>query len=177
MVRVLEPWFESAGKRIVKAPKVYVRDSGILHALLNIPDQVALERHPKLGASWEGFVIEQLLNALNHPQAYYWRTQAGAELDLLLMQRGRRIGVEVKRADAPTITRSMQSAIQDLGLHRLLVVYPGTQAYKLSKQVSVLPLQDCLDALTWGPAFISEFTGIVWSLRESPRIKSPLQFD
>jgi predicted AAA+ superfamily ATPase len=144
VVRVLPPWFANLGKRQVKAPKIYVRDTGILHALLGVADREALEGHPKVGASWEGFVVEQILAALGQPQAYYWRTQAGAELDLLLTLRGRRVGVEVKRSDAPTMTPSVHAALTDLGLERLLIVYPGDQRYTLSDRVEVLPLAECV---------------------------------
>jgi hypothetical protein len=147
VVRVLQPWFENIGKRQVKAPKVYVRDSGILHALLGITDRRGLEGHPKLGASWEGFVVEQLLNWLDNPQAYYWRTQAGAELDLLLFHRNRRIGIEIKRADAPVSTPSMQSALKDLKLDLLLIVYPGSVRYPLSERIVALSLQECISTL------------------------------
>ncbi len=148
VVRVLQPWFENIGKRQVKAPKIYVRDSGILHTLLGIPDRRGLEGHPKLGASWEGFVIEQLLARLEYPEAYYWRTQAGAELDLLLFHRSRRIGIEIKRSDAPTLTPSMLAALADLKLDSLFVVYPGRTRYFLSNNVEVLPLNDCVSTLT-----------------------------
>lgn len=147
VVRVLQPWFENIGKRQIKSPKVYVRDSGILHALLGITNWRGLEGHPKLGASWEGFVTEQLLNWLDHPEAYYWRTQAGAELDLLLFHRNRRIGIEIKRADAPTITPSMQHALNDLKLDALYVVYPGETRYTLSEKIEVLSLQECISTL------------------------------
>lgn len=147
VLRVLPPWFENIGKRQVKAPKVYVRDSGLLHTLLGITDRPGLEGHPKVGASWEGFVVEQLLARIEQPQAYYWRTQAGAELDVLLLHRNRRIGVEIKRTDAPTITPSMQSALADLKLDCLFVVYPGRTRYALSARVEVLPLEDCAAAL------------------------------
>lgn len=148
VVRVLEPWFENVGKRQIKAPKVYVRDTGLLHTLLGIGTRPELEGHPKLGGSWEGFVIEQLLARTAQPQAYYWRTQAGAELDLLLFMKGRRIGVEIKRADAPTMTPSIASALRDLKLDRLFVVYPGTARYELEKRIRVLPLADCIDELS-----------------------------
>lgn len=147
VVRVLEPWFENVGKRQVKAPKVYVRDTGILHALLGIGTRRELEGHPKIGGSWEGFVIEQILARLSYASAYYWRTQAGAELDLLLLLRGHRFGIEIKRADAPTMTPSMASALHDLGLHRLFVVYPGTARYSPDPRVEVLPLVDCIAEL------------------------------
>jgi len=148
VVRVLQPWFENIGKRQVKAPKVYVRDTGILHTLLGIADRRGLDGHPKAGASWEGFVIEQLLARHEHSQAYYWRTQAGAELDLLLLHRNRRIGIEIKRMDAPTMTPSMQSALVDLKLDRLFVVYPGGTRYTLSERLEVLSLEECIAALS-----------------------------
>jgi hypothetical protein len=147
VVRVLEPWFENVGKRLVKSPKVYVRDTGLLHALLGINTRHELESHPKIGASWEGFVIEQLLAQRAQQHAYYWRTQAGAELDLLLFIKGRRVGIEIKRADAPAMTPSMASALQDLKLDRLLVVYPGSARYALGKRIEVLPLTECLAEL------------------------------
>jgi predicted AAA+ superfamily ATPase len=140
MVRQLQPWFENLGKRQVKAPKVYVRDAGLLHALLDLPSPAALDAQPKVGASWEGFVLEELIGLAGERNAYYWRTQAGAELDLLLLLRGRRIGVEVKYADAPAMTRSMHVSIESLKLDRLYVIYPGTEAYLLRPGVEVLPL-------------------------------------
>ena len=140
VVRQLQPWFENLGKRQVKAPKVYVRDAGLLHALLGLAAPAALDAHPKVGASWEGFVIEELIALAGERNAYYWRTQAGAELDLLLMLRGRRVGVEVKYADAPSMTRSMHACIESLKLERLYVVYPGGEAYALRPGVEVLPL-------------------------------------
>ena len=140
VVRQLQPWFENLGKRQVKAPKVYVRDAGLLHALLGLAAPAALDAHPKVGASWEGFVIEELIALAGERNAYYWRTQAGAELDLLLVLGGRRIGVEVKYADAPPMTRSMHVSIESLKLDRLYVVYPGAEAYALQPGVEVLPL-------------------------------------
>lgn len=150
VVRVLEPWFENVGKRQVKAPKVYIRDTGILHTLLGIRSRGELEGHPKVGGSWEGLVIEQILARLPHPSAYYWRTQAGAELDLLLFLGGRRIGVEIKRADAPAMSPSMASALKDLRLDRLVVVYPGAERYPLAPRVEVLPLSESIAELTGG---------------------------
>src|SRR5258706_352992 len=147
VVRTLQPWHENLGKRQVKAPKVYVRDTGLLHALLGVPDIDALESHPKLGASWESFAIEQLLLHAGAREAYYWRTQAGAELDLLLFLGGKRVGVEVKYADAPAMTKSMASALADLRLNRLFVVHAGTARFPLGKKVEALPLQDCLREL------------------------------
>jgi predicted AAA+ superfamily ATPase len=142
MVRVLEPWYANVGKRLVKSPKVYIRDSGLLHTLLGIGERRQLEGHPVVGGSWEGFVIEQLLAPLPKARAYYWRTHAGAELDLLLFVRGRRIGIEIKRADAPAMTPSMASALEDLQLHRLLVIYPGSARYRLRPRVEVMSLAE-----------------------------------
>jgi predicted AAA+ superfamily ATPase len=147
VVRVLEPWYANVGKRLVKSPKVYIRDSGLLHTLLGIGERRQLEGHPVVGGSWEGFVIEQLLAHLPKANAYYWRTQAGAELDLLLFLKGRRIGVEIKRADAPKMTPSMVSALKDLELHRLLVVYPGSARYTLGSKVEVVSLAQCVAEL------------------------------
>jgi predicted AAA+ superfamily ATPase len=147
VVRVLEPWFENVGKRLVKSPKVYIRDSGLLHTLLGIGDRRQLDGHPVVGGSWEGFIIEQLLAAVPQAKAYYWRTQAGAELDLLLFLKGRRIGIEIKRADAPKTTPSMGSAIDDLKLHRLFVVYPGSLRYTLRPNVEVMSLSQCVTEL------------------------------
>jgi predicted AAA+ superfamily ATPase len=147
VVRVLEPWYANIGKRLVKSPKVYIRDSGLLHALLGIGDRRQLDGHPVVGGSWEGFIIEQLLAAVPKAKAYYWRTQAGAELDLLLFLKGRRIGIEIKRADAPKMTPSMGSALEDLELHRLLVVYPGSVRYALRSKVEVMSLAQCMAEL------------------------------
>ncbi len=147
VVRVLEPWFENVGKRLVKSPKVYIRDSGLLHTLLGIGDRRQLDGHPVVGGSWEGFIIEQLLAAVPKAKAYYWRTQAGAELDLLLFLKGKRIGIEIKRADAPKMTLSMGSALEDLELHRLLVVYPGSVRYTLHPRVEVMSLSQCMTEL------------------------------
>ncbi len=146
MVRQLPPWHENLGKRQVKAPKVYVRDSGLLHALLGIPNQRELENHPKVGASWEGYAVEEILKALRPDDAYFWATHNGAELDLLLFKDGRRIGVECKRADAPVLTPSMRIALADLKLDELHVVYPGERRYPLAKNVEVVPLAQMVKA-------------------------------
>jgi predicted AAA+ superfamily ATPase len=145
MVRQLPPWFENLGKRQVKAPKVYVRDSGLLHALLGLGTQRDLEHHPKLGASWEGYAVEEVLKALRPEEAYYWATHNGAEIDLVLFKGGKRIGVECKRADAPTLTPSMRIALTDLKLDQLIVVYPGVRRYRLEKRVEVVPLAELVD--------------------------------
>ena len=146
MLRQLPPWFENLGKRQVKAPKVYVRDSGLLHALLGLGNRRDLEHHPKVGASWEGYAVEEVLKALRPDDTYYWATHNGAELDLLLFKNGRRIGVECKRADAPTLTPSMRFALADLKLDELHVVYPGAKRYALNKQVEVVPLAELVNA-------------------------------
>jgi predicted AAA+ superfamily ATPase len=146
MVRRLQPWYENLGKRQVKAPKVYVRDSGLLHALLGITNRRDLEYHPKVGASWEGYAVEEILKAMQPDEAYYWATYNRAELDLLLFKKGRRIGVECKRADAPTLTPSMRIALADLKLDHLYVAYPGTKAYKVARNVDVLPLVQLVGA-------------------------------
>lgn len=140
MMRQLPPWHENLSKRQVKSPKVYFRDSGLLHAFLAVEDRAGLEGHPKLGASWEGFAVEQVLTTLDPPEAYCWGTHAGAELDLLIMKGGKRFGFEFKFADAPKWTKSMQTALTDLHLERVFVVTPGTERYPLHDQGEVVPL-------------------------------------
>jgi len=147
-VRQLPAWFENVGKRTVKAPKIFLRDTGLLHSLLEIGDTPQLEGHPKLGASWEGFCIEQILNYVDPRQSYFWATHGGAELDLLLMIEGKRIGVEIKYADAPTTTRSMHIALKDLKLEKLFVVYPGREHYALGPGIEAVPLDGFLEDLT-----------------------------
>lgn len=141
VVRQLQPWHENLNKRQVKAPKVYVRDSGLLHVLLGVRTGKELLTHPRMGASWEGYAVEAVLNQLEPDQAYFWATHQGAELDLLLFVNGRRLGVEIKRMDAPALTPSMRSALADLQLEQLIVLYPGSQAYDLGPQVRVLPIE------------------------------------
>lgn len=140
VVRQLQPWHENIGKRQVKSPKVYVRDSGILHVLLGIGSRAELLSHPKCGASFEGWVIEQSIELLRPDAAHFWATHNGAEIDLLILKNGRRFGIEVKRSDAPTMTPSMQIAVKDLGLEHLVVIYPGETNYRLSDKVSVTPV-------------------------------------
>ena len=142
MVRVLTPWHENLKKRQVKSPKIYIRDSGLLHAILDLNSFDALSGHPKLGASFEGFVIEQLLSGFDTRNASFWATHGGAELDLLLTIQGKRHGFECKYSDAPGTTRSMRSAIEDLQLSHLWIVYPGNEPYELDKNISVLPASD-----------------------------------
>jgi predicted AAA+ superfamily ATPase len=140
MVRRLLPWHANLGKRLVKSPKIYFRDTGLLHALLGIHDQFQLLTHPKLGASWEGFVIEETLRAERPDEVWFYGVHSGGELDLLMVKNGRRIGVEVKRSDAPTLTRSMQTVKADLKLDELRVIYPGPRTYSLADGVIVQPL-------------------------------------
>lgn len=140
MVRQLPPWHENLAKRQVKAPKVYIRDTGLLHALLGIRSERDLQRHPKLGASWEGYAIEEVLKLVEPDDAYFWATHGGAELDLLVFKNGRRYGIEVKHQDAPTLTPSMRTALADLRLEHLTVLYPGSRNYTLAERVTVVPL-------------------------------------
>lgn len=142
MVRQLQPWHANIGKRQVKSPKIYLRDSGILHSLLDLPDQRSLLAHPRVGASWEGFALEQVLQAVKPSQAYFWATHNAAELDLLFIQRGRSYGVEAKFNEAPSITRSMHNAVADLNLDHLWIVHPGPHSYPVSDRISVLALHD-----------------------------------
>jgi predicted AAA+ superfamily ATPase len=141
MIRLLRPWFENLGKRLVRSPKLYVRDSGLLHALLGIERYDALLGHPKLGASWEGFALEQVLIRFPGADAWYWATQGGAELDLMLMRGGKRWGFEFKCTDAPSSSKSMHSAIESLGLEHLWVIYPGEREYPVTEHITVLPLR------------------------------------
>ena len=145
LVRQLQPWHANISKRQVRSPKVLVRDSGLLHQLLGIRTDRDLTSHPLMGASWEGYVIEQVLAAVRPDEAYFWSTYQGAELDLLCVVAGRKIGVEVKRSDAPTITPSMRSARESLGLDMLVVIYPGEREYALADDVVVIPASRLAD--------------------------------
>lgn len=142
MMRQLQPWYENISKRQVRSPKIYLRDSGLLHSLLDIPDAQALLGHPKVGASWEGFVIEQAMQIMHPAEGYFWSTHAGAELDLLFFHRGERYGIEVKFSEAPELTRSMRSALQDLTLAHLWVLYPGRHSYPVHDRITAWPFQD-----------------------------------
>ena len=142
MVRVLPPWFENLGKRLVKSPKIYLRDSGVLHYLLGLEDPAELPVHPRYGASWEGFALQQTLIAHGDRDAYFYATQRGAELDLLLLRRGGRWGFEFKCTDAPKTTKAMHTTKADLGLRHLWVVYPGAVRYPLTDGITALPLGD-----------------------------------
>ena len=140
VVRQLQPWHENLAKRQVRSPKVYVRDSGLLHSLLGIRTEKELFAHPKSGASWEGYVLEETLKSVEPDEAYFWATHQGAELDLLLLKGGRRLGIEIKRTDAPKLTASMCIALRDLKLDHLTVVYPGTRSYRLEDRVKAVPV-------------------------------------
>lgn len=142
VVRQLQPWFENVGKRVVKSPKVYVRDSGLLHSLLGVENEAALQAHPKLGASWEGFALEQVLSWGIERHAYFWATHAGAELDLVVLRGPRRFGLEFKYADAPRMTRSIHAALADLKLDRVFVVHPGERSYPLHERVDCVGLAE-----------------------------------
>lgn len=139
LVRQLPPWFANIGKRQVRSPKIYWRDCGLLHQLLGIADGQALLSHPRCGASWEGFALEHMLQRLQPDEAYFWATHTGAELDALLIKDGRRLGLEIKRADAPRLTSSMRHALDDLELDALWVIYPGSLRYRLHERIEVLP--------------------------------------
>lgn len=146
LVRLLQPWHTNIKKRQVKSPKVYFRDSGLLHYLLGISTQTELETHPKLGASWEGYALEEVLKVVKPEQAYFWATHSGAELDLLLIKDGRYYGVECKRVDAPRMTPSMRTALEDLNLDQIVVIYPGKVRYPLEERVTAVPLLDLAKA-------------------------------
>jgi len=145
MVRILQPWHANLGKRQVKAPKIYLADSGILHSLLDIgASPEALLGHPRVGASWEGFALLQIVQALgaDWQDCYHWRLHTGAELDLLVNQGGRRLGFEIKRTDAPRLTPSMRSALEALQLERLFVIHAGREAWPMAERIEALPLAD-----------------------------------
>lgn len=144
MIRLLLPWATNVGKRVVRRPKLYLRDSGLLHALLSVESLAQLQSSPTLGASWEGFALEvigRMLGREDH-ELYFWRTHAGAELDLFWQWGGRAWGVECKYQDAPRLTRSMKAAMEDLELAGLWVVYPGRTAYRLAENIWVVPVRD-----------------------------------
>jgi predicted AAA+ superfamily ATPase len=148
VVRQLQPWFANVGKRQVRSPKIYIRDSGLLHRLLGLADRHALSGHPKVGASWEGFVIEQILMLDGVKNPWFWATQNGAELDLFVESSGRRVGIEVKRTDRPRVTPSMRSALTDLELDRLIVVHAGRQSFPLTPQIDAVSAEQLLSGAT-----------------------------
>lgn len=149
MVRLLQPWLPNVGKRLVKSPKLYLRDSGIFHTLMRQVTEEDVLSNPKLGASWEGFALEQCIQALDLSagEAYFWKPHDGsAELDLFYLRHGKPCGIEFKYADAPVITKSMRKAVELLELDRLWVVYPGTQSYDLDEKIRVVPLEKIAEA-------------------------------
>jgi len=136
-----KPWHENIGKRQVKAPKIFFRDSRLLHSLLHIPDYSGLTSHPRLGASWEGFALEQCLTHLGISEAYFWATHGGAELDLFFFKDGKRYGLEFKYTEAPRTSKSMHSALDDLKLEHLWVIHPGEHTYPAASNITMLPLK------------------------------------
>lgn len=155
MLRQLQPWHANVGKRQVKSRKVYVRDSGLLHQLLGLETEKALLSHPKIGASWEGFVIEQVLAIEPHDEAYFWATHQGAEIDLILRRGDRLFGIECKRTDTPRVTPSIRSALEDLRLERVAVIHPGAKRFPLVDRVEAVPL----GALSEGPGLFARGSG------------------
>lgn len=147
MVRQLQPWYANIKKRQVKSPKVYIRDTGLLHALIGIRSELELPRHPICGASWEGFVIEEIIRSVEPHDMYYWATHQGAEIDLILFKGGRMYGVEIKRQDAPTMTKSIQTALQCLDIERIAVIYPGQHGYAIHEKVDVVPFDQILGGM------------------------------
>ncbi|MCD4814626.1 ATP-binding protein [bacterium] len=141
MVRQLQPWQVNIKKRQVKSPKIYIRDSGLLHTLLGLKNESEIFNHPRCGASWEGYVLEEVIGILEPGEAYFWATHNGAEIDLVFIKGNNRYGIECKHMDAPTLTPSMRNALQELELKHITVIYPGKQRYKIHKQVSVMPLE------------------------------------
>ena len=148
MVRVLLPWHANLKKRQVRSPKIYFRDTGLLHALLGLRSEMELLAHPKCGASWESLAIEQSLHRFEADEACFWATQGGAELDLVLRKGGRLYGVECKRTDAPRLTPSIRHALEDLKLERVWIVYPGDRRYRLAGRVEAIPAAELAAAET-----------------------------
>ncbi len=144
LVRQLRPWRENLRKRQVKRPKIYIRDAGLYHHLIGVGTMGALQTHPRIGASWEGFILEKVIAESAPDDVYFWATHNGAELDLLLLTAGRRIGVEIKRVDAPRRTRSMAVAVEDLRLDALYVVYPGDRRYAIDDRIEAVPAAEPL---------------------------------
>jgi uncharacterized protein len=147
MIRQLQPWHANLKKRQVKAPKIYLRDTGLLHQLLGIRSDQELFSHPKCGSSWEGYVIEETIKTMNPDEAYFWGTHNGAEIDLVMVKGGRMLGVECKRIDAPRLTPSMRIALENLNLERIAVVYPGARRYALAENVHAVPLEAIADGM------------------------------
>ena len=149
MIRQLQPWHNNLKKRQVKSPKIYFRDTGLLHTLLGIHSKKELLSHPKYGASWEGYVIEEVHKSVTPDESYFWRTHNGAEIDLLIFKDSKKIGIECKRTDAPFLTPSMSIALQDLKLDHLFIIYPGHRTYKLNSKVTAVPSKILSQPDTW----------------------------
>jgi len=147
MILQLQPWQANLKKRQIKAPKIYIRDTGLLHQLLGIRSGKELFNHPKCGFSWEGYVIEEILKTVQPDEAFFWGTHNGAEIDLLMVKEGRLLGVECKRIDAPRMTPSMRIAMEDLKLEKIAVVYPGKRRYALAENVHAVPLEAVADGM------------------------------
>lgn len=145
--RPLQPWFTNIKKRQVKSPKIYFTDTGLLHHLLGINNIDILHGHPQLGVSWESFVIEQIIRNISGTEFYFWSTYSGAELDLFFNHKGKQIGVEIKFTGTPGTTKSMYSALNDLNLEKLFIIYPGTEQYPLHNLIEACPLPDFLKFL------------------------------
>jgi len=142
MIHQLQPWHENISKRQVKSPKIYFRDTGLLHSLLDLHDFHTITGHPQVGASWEGFAMEQIIRAIRPSQWYYWSTYSGAELDIFFIVNGKRYGIEFKFSEAPEKTKSMIMAIESLKLNKLLIVYPGEKSWPVNKTISVCPIDE-----------------------------------
>jgi uncharacterized protein len=145
MIRQLQPWHANLKKRQVKAPKIYFRDTGILHYLLGIRSETDLLKNPKCGASWEGFVLEEVIRAVNPDDAYFWATHNGAEIDLIVFKNGKMTGVECKRLDTPKITPSMNIALADLSLHEIVLIYPGPKTFTMARNIRAVGFDDMID--------------------------------
>ena len=148
MIRQLQPWHENISKRQVKSPKIYFCDTGLLHSLLDLQDFQTVIGHPQVGASWEGFAMEQTLRILKPTQTYFWATYSGAELDLFFIMNGRRYGIEFKFNEAPEKTKSMSIALESLQLQKLLIVYPGKDTWPVNEKITVCPVLRVKELLT-----------------------------
>lgn len=146
MIRILQPWYENLKKRQVKTPKIFFRDSGIYHALLGLNNYEALSTHPKIGASWEGFALEQIIRyyKAEPEECYFWSSHNGAEIALLIFKNGKRLGFEIKYTNTPSITKSMQISLEDLKLDQINVIFPGDISFKLSEKIQAIGLSSLI---------------------------------
>jgi len=142
MVRQLHPWYANIKKRQVKSPKVYIRDTGVLHFLLGLKTYAEIISHPHSGSSWEGFVLEEIIQTLQLDDVYFWATHQGAEIDMVFSKNGQMYGIEIKRSDAPAMTPSKRIALENLSLSRIVVVYPGSKRYSIHKKIEVVPQRE-----------------------------------